>query len=190
MKTSTPAAAPVPRATAGLGPAHPALLRRGLILCAWVALALGIGGCAAGGGAPTCVPSGGVSFVHGTVGPKGGSLCTADLNLTLTIPPGALSAPTEVAATQAVVVLGPAGLRYDSHVWRISAAGAAFARPATLTLRYRAPNRGGLTPAGLGLYQLQPRGVTWRVLGGSTRPNETVVNRITAPGTYAVLSAG
>ena len=152
-----------------------------------LALALGIAGCAAGSGAAACVPSGGVSFVHGTIGPKGGSLCTADLNLTLTLPPGALSAPTVVSATQAVA-LGVAGYRFDSHAWRISAAGATFAHPATLTLRYSAPNQGGLPPASLGLYQLQPGGVTWRFLGGSVLPNETVVNPITSAGVYAVLS--
>ena len=152
-------------------------------------LALGIGGCAASSGAAACVPAGGVSSVHGTIGPKGGSLCTANLNLTLAIPPGALLTQTVVAATQAVVV-GPPGLRYDSHAWRISAAGATFAHPATLTLRYSAPNQGGLPPASMGLYQLQPGGVTWRFLGGSVLPNETVVNRIASVGTYAVLSTG
>jgi hypothetical protein len=67
-----------------------------------------------------------------TIGPSGGTLESADGNLTVTIPPGALSSETEISI-QPVTNTAPLGL---GSGYRLQPEGITFANPIQLTFHY------------------------------------------------------
>lgn len=75
-------------------------------------------------------PNGVISIA--TIGPSGGTLQSADGNLTLTIPPGALSSVTEISI-QPITNEAPLGL---GSGYRLQPEGITFANPVQLTFHY------------------------------------------------------
>ena len=67
------------------------------------------------------------------IGPAGGTVFAP--GLTLTVPPGALAAPTTITVTRADVPVPPGYVGY-SPVWRFAPAGLTFAVPATVQVTF------------------------------------------------------
>jgi hypothetical protein len=65
------------------------------------------------------------------IGPEGGSLSSADGVLSLTIPAGAVSAPTQFSVTPIVATAPGADV-----AWRLGPEGTRFTSPATISVRY------------------------------------------------------
>jgi hypothetical protein len=129
------------------------------------ALLLGLLGACGGGsrpaepepapkGTPTDDP------VTATIGPEGGRLASADGVLTLEIPPGAVSAPTEFGIQPITNTAGGLGNGY-----RLTPEGQAFLKPVRLTFGYAEEELEGAQPGGLGLAFQDAKGVWWAHLG-------------------------
>lgn len=125
----------------------------GLLAAASLALAA----CGGGGGdpvppvAPAAVQTDGTRTARATIGSAGGSLIVTtadDRRFTLTVPPGALSAATEITATP-VVSMGAAPLAAGlKGAVRFAPAGLTFALPASLRVEGAAPLKPGLRAVG------------------------------------------
>jgi len=83
-----------------------------------------------------------------TIGPQGGSIRSADGRLTLRIPAGALSTSVAVSLEVSAANEAPQGVGAS---YLLSPGGLAFAKPATLALRYGDADTNGSTPGLLGL---------------------------------------
>jgi len=72
-----------------------------------------------------------------TVGPAGGSVASADGSVTLTVPPGALAASTQIRITALTGNAVPANIRAfgPGQVYRLEPAGTAFVIPARLRVQ-------------------------------------------------------
>src|SRR5690242_17088981 len=68
-------------------------------------------------------------LVAGQIGPAGGSLTSDDGRLTVSVPPGAVSAPTSLSI-QDITNTAPGG---DGIAYRVGPDGTTFATPITLT---------------------------------------------------------
>ncbi|MBS2030386.1 MAG: hypothetical protein JST54_20960 [Deltaproteobacteria bacterium] len=85
-------------------------------------------------------PASGIPAVSKSIDASGGTLVSGDRQLTLTIPPGALSTPTTITIS-AIQNMAPGGTGY---AYRMGPNGTTFAQPVTLTL---APTFGQLDGA-------------------------------------------
>ncbi len=109
-------------------------MRTNLALAISAAL-LTLTACSGPSSAPTPEPQpGGVGVptgpaAHASIGPEGGTLTSADGHLKLSVPAGALSAPTDVAV-QAISVTAPHG----RLAYRLTPAGLTLTQPAELTV--------------------------------------------------------
>lgn len=134
--------------------------RRGLVV---VALLIGCGGGGGGGGTPdgstpgdaAKADSGGVQTVDSKqIGPAGGTL-TVD-GAVLTIPAGALAAPTTLTLTKTTRALPGAGFFGASPVYQLDPAGQTFTVPVQLAITYPT----GMAPPSGVLMQWTKAGVT------------------------------
>ncbi|MFC4453926.1 hypothetical protein [Deinococcus sonorensis] len=88
---------------------------------------------------PTGTPTG--EALHLTVGPEGGTAHSADGRLTVTIPAGALTAPTDVTV-QPISSTTPHG---KGAAYRLGPEGTTFRQPVALTFRYDEAQESGAT---------------------------------------------
>ncbi len=125
----------------------------------------------------------------GIVGPAGGTISIPGGAVTLTVPPGAVPAGTEIDLDSGSVRTGePAPLR--GTMFGIGPAGMVLSRPATLKIRY---DPAGLSPGeerSAGLYAEE--GLMWLAVQGSTADlaQQSAVGPITRAGSYAVFAPG
>ncbi|MHB8873816.1 MAG: hypothetical protein ACYC8T_09050 [Myxococcaceae bacterium] len=102
-------------------------------------------------------PAGQVALL--SIGPSGGAVASADGLLSVTVPPGALGAASDV---QVVPITNHApGGRGDGY--RLSPEGQTFSAPVTLTFHYSDAQLTGTAPEALGLAYQDEEG-TWRSL--------------------------
>jgi hypothetical protein len=109
--------------------------------------------------------------VKGQIGPDGGTLQSADGTFTITVPAGALSAPTEVSIEPITSTCkGSIG-----HGWRLTPHGKAFAKPVQLTVEYSAYQDSVSVADALGLAYQNDKGI-WQFIGASAidKTNRTV----------------
>ncbi len=97
------------------------------------------------------------------VGSAGGTLAAADGKLTLTIPPGALAAPTTIGI-QPVSNFAPGAI---GGAYRLTPDGQQFQMPITLTFAYADPDLAGTAVEALGAAFQRGEG-TWEWLGDAT----------------------
>ena len=95
-----------------------------------------------------------------TIGPEGGSLTSADGGLTLTVPAGAVSAPTEFGI-QPITNQSPGGV---GQAYRLTPEGQALAKPVQLSFGISDEELAGASPEGLGLDYQDEDGGWWAVL--------------------------
>jgi hypothetical protein len=106
------------------------------------------------------------------LGPDGGSLQSADGTFTITVPAGALTAPTEVSIEPITSTCrGSIG-----HGWRLTPHGKHFAKPVQLTVDYSAHQDSVSAVDALGLAYQDDKGI-WKFLGASAidNTNHTVI---------------
>lgn len=109
--------------------------------------------------------------VKGQIGPDGGTLQSADGTLSLTVPAGALSAPTEVSIEPITSTCkGSIG-----HGWRLTPHGKVFAKPVQLTVNYSAHRDSVSLADALGLAYQNDKGI-WHFLGAASidKTNRTI----------------
>jgi hypothetical protein len=97
--------------------------------------------------------------VSAVIGASGGTITSGDGALTVTVPPGALSANVTITIASTTLPSGGIGAAYE-----ISPSGTSFAVPAVMEYRY-----GSLNLDGLSFYQIQPaiyESGEWQALPG------------------------
>jgi hypothetical protein len=96
------------------------------------------------------------------IGPEGGNLQSADGSLTIRVPAGALTTPTDVGIQQLTSTC-PAGV---GKGWRLTPHGTTFAKPVELTINYEAYQDSVSLPEALGLAYQDGQGV-WQFVGSN-----------------------
>lgn len=104
---------------------------------------------------PIGTPVGEITSI--TIGPAGGSLFTRDRRLTVTVPPGALTTPTELSV-QAIRNETPHGL---GVAYRLKPEGISLQQPATVSFTFTDVDLTRTSPGGLGIATQDGRRV-WR----------------------------
>ncbi len=118
-------------------------------------------------GEPTAVGTPTGDKVSQSIGPAGGVIRTADGNVSLSIPAGALSQPTTISLqpieNKAFLGIGPA--------YEFSPDGLKFAKPAQLTVKYAAGSLEGTSPEAIGIaFQDEKR--VWQGKAAQVNPTE------------------
>ncbi|MBD0258438.1 MAG: hypothetical protein ICV83_22200 [Cytophagales bacterium] len=118
-------------------------------------------------GEPTAVGTPTGDKVSQSIGPEGGVVRTADGNVSLTVPAGALSQPTTISLqpveNKAFLGIGSA--------YEFSPDGLKFAKPAQLTVKYAAGSLNGTSPEAIGIaFQDEKR--AWQGKAAKVNPTE------------------
>ncbi|HWP35552.1 MAG TPA: hypothetical protein VNM66_08145 [Thermodesulfobacteriota bacterium] len=95
-----------------------------------------------------------------SIGPDGGTITSTDGRLTLHVPAGALSAPTEISL-QPITSTAPHGV---AGAWRLGPEGQTFAQPVQLVFRYTEADLAGRAEGGLGAAFQDAQGF-WQAVG-------------------------
>ncbi len=118
-------------------------------------------------GVPTAVGTPTGDKISQTIGPAGGVVRTADGNVSLSIPAGALSQPTTISL-QPIENKAPLGI---GSAYEFSPDGLKFAKPAQLTVKYAAGSLNGTSPEAIGIaFQDEKR--VWQGKAAKVNPTE------------------